>query len=258
MPSRLVRKLKPEEEELSRKRDELAALHVRLAERELELAELRRQLSAFESIYMREVGTLYAELDLWNARIAEFEAQMNRSSDSAEKARAAREHARQNYEEARGKISDAPRSDPSPDLKRLFREVAKRFHPDLAKDEAEYEERARYMVEANRAYRAGDADALQRILENADYADANLEFRDDVATELVRVIRQISRAKARLREIDEELNRLRESELALLMTNARDAQQLGRDLIAELSAKVTAQIRVARKRYETLQENVRS
>lgn len=155
-------------------------------------------------------------------------------------------------------MSDAPHGEPSLDLKRLFREVAKRFHPDLATDGTNYQERAKYMVEANRAYRAGDAEALQRILDDADYRDTRLEFSEDVGTELVRVIRQISRGRARLSEIDMELNRIRESELALLMTNARDAQQLGRDLIVELSAKISAKIRVARKRYETLQENARS
>lgn len=258
MPSQLVIKLKPEEEELFRKRHELAGFHAALAERELQLAEYCRQLSAFESSFLRKVGTLYAELDLWKARIVEFEAQVTGSSDSADRARAAREYARQSHEAAHGEPSDAANVDPSPDLKRLFREVAKRFHPDLAKDGADHEQRTKHMIEANRAYRAGDAEALKRILDDADYYDAGPEFKEEVGAELVRVIRQINRAKIRLSEIEMELKRLRESELALFMTEASKAQELGRDLIAELSAKVKTEIRVAQEHYETFRQKVDS
>ena len=71
MKAQIVRRLSPEEEELARKREELALLQAELAERELFLTNLRAELSAFEGQYLRQVGTLYAELDEWNARIAE-------------------------------------------------------------------------------------------------------------------------------------------------------------------------------------------
>ena len=60
MPGAIKRRLKPEEEEILRKREELAAIRVALAERELELVDVRRQLAAFEGRYLRHVGTLYA------------------------------------------------------------------------------------------------------------------------------------------------------------------------------------------------------
>ena len=46
-------------------------LQAELAERELFLTNLRAELSAFEALYLRQVGTPYAELDEWNAKIAE-------------------------------------------------------------------------------------------------------------------------------------------------------------------------------------------
>lgn len=55
MPSAIVRKLTPEQEELDRKREELAAVRAALAERELELADLRAQLKSFE-------GAIYGKL----------------------------------------------------------------------------------------------------------------------------------------------------------------------------------------------------
>ncbi len=48
MPTEIVRHQTPEEVELLRKREELAAVRADLAERELELADLRAQLKSFE------------------------------------------------------------------------------------------------------------------------------------------------------------------------------------------------------------------
>ena len=95
MSGQIVRTLKPEEEELSRKREEFAAIRAALAERELELADARGKLAAFEAVYLTEVGALYAELDEWNARIAELREKDNPSPDATQHARDAREQARQ-------------------------------------------------------------------------------------------------------------------------------------------------------------------
>ena len=75
MNAEIIRRLSPEEEELAKKRNDLALLQTELAERELELANLRADLSAFEGLYLRDVGVLYAELDDWNARIAQLVAE---------------------------------------------------------------------------------------------------------------------------------------------------------------------------------------
>lgn len=251
MPGQIVRKLRPEEEEVLRKREELAAIRATLADRELELADLRGELAGFEALYLRQVGALYAELDGWRARIAELKAQRNPSSEFKQQAEEARQQARQTYETAHGEASEAPHFAPSPDLKRLFREAAKRIHPDFAKDSADLERRTRLMAEANRAYQSGDADTLQRILdEYEDGADA-IEG-EGIGAELIRLIRQISLAGKRVADIEAELVKLRQSEIAQLRDEAEKAKQEGRDLLAELAAEVQGQIRLATKDYEAL------
>jgi DnaJ-class molecular chaperone len=54
---------------------------------------------------------------------------------------------------------------PSDDLKRLYREIAKRIHPDLATDDAERAKRNQLMAEVNRAYADGDEARLRAILD---------------------------------------------------------------------------------------------
>lgn len=247
----LIRRLKPEEEEVLRKREELAAVRATLAERELELVDLRSQLATFEGRYLRQVGTLYAELDEWKARILELHAQLDVSAASQAEAEEARKQARETYEDAHGKASETPDFKPSPDLKRLFREVAKRIHPDFSKDSVDLERRTRFMAEANRAYDVGDAEALQRILD--EYQDGSDAVEGEgIGAELIRIIRQISLAKTRVAAIEQELAALRQSEIALLKKQAEEMEQEGRDLLAELAASVREQVELAKKKHALL------
>jgi hypothetical protein len=256
MPGEINRRLKPEEEEMLRKREELAAIRATLAERELELVDLRSQLAAFEGTYLRQVGRLYAELDEWKARIFELQVQSNPSAAAKEQAEKAREQARQTNEDAHGKASEAHDFTPSPELKRLFREVAKRVHPDFAMNSGDLKRRTRFMTEANRAYQAGDAEALQRIFDECQDG-ADTVAGEGIGAELIRIIRQISQARNRLSAIEQELATLRQSEIAQLKQQAETEQEQGRDLLAELGIAVQGQIQRAKKEYEDLaQEEV--
>jgi hypothetical protein len=249
--SGLILRLKPEEEEVLRKREELAAIRATLGERELELLDVRTQLAAFEGRYLRQVGTLYAELDDWKARVAELHARLNPSAPLQAEAEEAREQARQTYEDAHGKASETPDFTPSPALKSLFRQVAKCIHPDLSRDSVDLERRTRLMAAANSAYEAGDAEALQRILD--EYLDgADAVEGEGIGAELIRMIRQISLAKSRVLAIEQELATLRQSEVALLMKQADESEQDGRDLLNELATAVREQIERTKKEYEIL------
>ncbi len=128
MPTDIVRHQKPEEVELLRKRQELAAVRAELAERELELADLRAQLKSFEGRYLRQVGVPYAELDEWEARIAELEANLNPNPAAQKQAEQARKQASESHEATHDEASQAKDFQPSGDLRHLFREVAKRIH----------------------------------------------------------------------------------------------------------------------------------
>jgi hypothetical protein len=249
MSGKIIRRLKPEEDEILRKREELALIRAALAERELELVDLRSQLAVFEGRYLRQVGTLYAELDEWKARIAELKARLNPSA--ASEARAAREQARHTYEEAHGKASETHEFTPSPELRSLFCEVAKRVHPDFATDAADQERRTRFMAAANSAYQAGDADALQRILDEYEQG-AEAVKGEGIGAQLIRIIRQISLVRTRLSEIEQELATLHRSEIARLKKDADEKEQAGRDLLAELATAVRERIALAKNEYENL------
>jgi len=253
----ITRRLKPEEEEILRKREELTAVRAALAERELELADLRSGLAAFEGRYLRQVGCVYAELDDWRARLRSVEAQLDPSSTAQQEADRAREQARHTHDAAHGEASRVVELNSSPELKRLFRETAKLMHPDLAADDADRERRTKFMAEANRAYRAGDIEMLQRIL-NEFSDDPDVHLGEGIGAELVRIIRQISQARERLNVIEQEVAKLNQSEIGQLRREAEEAQALGRDLLAELEKTVRQQVQNVKKEYEALAEKANS
>ena len=255
MLTEIIHQQSPQEAELLRKRDELTAVRAALAERELDLADLRTQLKSFEGRYLRQVGILYAELDDWEARIAEREVALYDSAAARQRAEQARKQANETHEAAYGEAYQAEEFDPPPDLKRLFREVAKRIHPDFAKDAAEQTHFTRLMARANAAYTRGDTDTLQRILDDFHETTDSLHG-EDIAAELTRISRQIQHAQRDIAAIDTELSILPTSEIAQLKVDADAAQREGRDLLTELAANLREKIADAQRRYEFIDKQI--
>ncbi len=249
MNSEIARRTSPEEEELAQKRKELALLQAELAERELFLTNLRAELSAFEGQYLRQVGTLYAELDEWNAKIAEQLAEEEGTEESRSAAAQARAQAEESDSAVHGEAAKVRAFIPSAELKALYREVAKQVHPDLATDEADRQKREHLMAEANAAYQRGDANALRRILE--EYESSPESVRGiGIAADLVRVIRQIGQVRSRLSQIELEIASLIDSDIAKLRAKVDAARAEGRELLTEMAEGVRRRIDVARRRFE--------
>jgi hypothetical protein len=241
MPASIILQQSPEEAELLRKREELISVRAALAERELALADLRTQLKTFEGRYLRQVGVLYAELDELEARIAEREVALYDSAEAKQRAEEARKRADETHEAAYGEAFAAEEFEPSADLKTLFRDVAKRIHPDFAKDPDEQAHFTRLMARANAAYSRGDAEALQRILDDFHETSSSL-YGETNAAELVRIARQIQHAQRDIAVIDEELVILPTNEIAQFKVDADAAQREGRDLLTELATTLREKI----------------
>lgn len=248
MPTEIVRHLSPEEQELARKRQELAILQAELTDRELSLANLRAELAAFEGRYLREVGILYAELDDWNAKIAEFAAEATGTEQARAAASEARAQADESYAAAHGEASKAEDFSPSPELRKLFRDVVNQIHPDRAESEVDRALRTRLTAEANLAYKRQDADALRKILEEYKSSPESVNG-DGAAADLQRMILQIRQISKRLAEIEAEVAELTASEIALLMSKVEIAAAKGLNLLVEMKRDVQRRIDLARKEY---------
>jgi len=249
MTTELICRLSPEEEELTAKRQELAWLEAQLAEQELLLVSLKAELAAFDGLYLRRVGILYAELDEWNARLAELRAQQTGTSEAKEEATEARTQAEESYSAAHGEAAETPPFTASPELRKLYREAAKRVHPDTATDEADRARRERLMQQVNAAYAAGDEDALRRTLADLD-ASPDAVQGSGIAADLIRVLRQLRQLRGRIAAIELEIANTAENDLAKLKAKVDVAVAEGRDLLAEMATSVQSRINVARQQFE--------
>jgi len=250
-PQTVALPAKPEEQELARKRKENAALESELADRELRSANLRAELGAFERQYLHHVGLRYAELDEYKAQIAERLAKEQPENERVQQAaREARGRADETKSAAGEKSPEAPNAfQASPEMKRLFREVAKRIHPDLTSDRDDRAKRQQLMAEANQAYERGDEQELTRILTEYEHSPEAVKG-EGAGAELVRVIRRISQARSRLSEIEAETQELLRSDLYQLKSRVDEAQRHGRDVLQEMISKVDEQIAQAKRRIE--------
>jgi len=241
--------VKPEEHELACKREELAALEGELAERELRSANLRAELKAFERRYLHFVGSCYSELDELKARLAERWAKEQPDNIRAQQAaHEARARADESKFAAGKKAAEEPRTfEASSELKQLYREVAKRIHPDLTSDRSDRAKRQRLMAEANEAYARGDEEKLAKILARYDCSPEAVTG-DGPGPELVRVIRRLSQARGRLSEIEAETQEILRSDLYQLKSRVDEARERGHDVLKEMVTKVSEQIAQAKMR----------
>ena len=255
MPAEIILQPGPNAAGLAEKRERLAAVRAALAEREADIAQIRAQLKAFEGRYLQRVGVLYAELDEIAARITEREVDLYDSDSARQRAQEARQRAQETHEAAFGADQEPVEFDPSPSLKTLFREVARRIHPDFASDDAEQKHFTLLMTRANHAYNCGDAETLQRLLD--DHLEVNASGSDEGdGVTLLRLARQIQHAVRDIARLDGEQQTLLQSEIGQLYTDAEAAAHEDRDLLAELAASVRERIADAQYRLEFVERQV--
>lgn len=253
MKTEIAKIEKPEERELRKKLAELGKLEEKLAERELDLATFKAELNAFENLYIRIVGLKYSELDEIQAQIAEAKMRImpsdRRTQEEAVRARARAEASSDaTASEIARKVEEFK---PSENLKNLYREVAKRIHPDLAENEIELLRRQQLMAEANSAYEEGDETRLRAILTEWENSPEAVKG-DSPGSKLVRVIRKIAQAEARLSAIDSETAELKDSDLYQLKIRAEDAETGGRDLLVEMASNLEKKINSAKKELQKI------
>jgi hypothetical protein len=222
-----------------------------LARQELRLANLRADMLPFEERYYRRIGMRCARLDKLEAEIAAIEAQLHREDAAAQEwARRARERAEESRQALRRKLSGNGARPPAA-LKRLYRAVARRVHPDFGEDSTDRDLRARLMAHANRAYQRCDERRLRAIVSEYEFAPEVVRG-EGTPLELVRVIRKIALVRGRLGEIAEEVERTRSSDLYRFKARVESGAKRGRDLFAEVVATVNARIAKARQKRNRL------
>lgn len=218
-------------------RDEVAQL-------ELEAETLRAELGAFE---VRHRHALQAEERALLAiarvvRALEGWITLLRIAPATERVRRARRHEeRRTREAARERVRAVePEEDEEPqplpnaaDLKSLYRRLARRFHPDLARTEEEQVRHAQVMARLNALYRAGDEAGMEALADQALGAELP-ESALSLEEELLQLEARRARFESARDGLEEELRLLQSCATAELMRRVAAATEAGEDLFAEL------------------------
>lgn len=248
----------PEAEHLAQQEQLLEELSEQLAAREEEFAETGSAFARFRSEYVRRFAPLYAELDRREAEIAQQIAVQKGTPvahATAAEAAAFADESQQALEEGEASATAAPEElgllAGAPELKALYREAAKKIHPDLATDPEEKARRTALMATLNAAYAAGDATAIERILAG-EASRPEAITGDDIGAQLMRVIRKVAQVRGRLRELTALNMALQTDPLFVLFEACRADWIAGRDALAEDEAGLRARIASAHSRLEAL------
>ncbi len=231
--------------ELRALRQQISERQETVAELELELFDLRVSLGKFESQLEQRIRPLEREL-------ADLQAQLRKSRHEAER----RAQWGIGLEEAPDVIRQfeqawtpgaskaeprAPAKRPEPSaLKSLYRELAKRFHPDLTTDPEEKAWREEVMAAVNEAYQSQNLQALHELQQQPDRPPSRVgQTRDELLAELSAEVLRLDRLIAKLRR---HLDELSGSGLAQLQLDVSIARQSGQDLLGQIAREIQLEI----------------
>jgi hypothetical protein len=155
-----------------------------LIEFEIAVETFRVEVENFSRLHHQRLGPMYSRLDELDAQIAEAVAARTGDPEDIRKAREARGlvlpmprveelfHGWIDSEglspEATAMLTERPvrppqRVRPSEEARRVYRELVRQAHPDLARDDAERERRSAFIVRVNEAYARGDEEVLREL-----------------------------------------------------------------------------------------------
>jgi hypothetical protein len=222
-PSRLL------EREFEEGRALLCGLEAELAEREAELAAFLDALATFERRYHDVLGPRYGRLADLSGELADLRDTHAREAPAAGTATGA------------GEATAGPkghgRPAPTESARRLFRRLARRIHPDLARSAEERQRRTLLMMAANQAWAAGDVERLAELL-------AEWELGPDAVAgsgpeaDLERLVRRVEQVRRRLASIAGELEAAKASHMGAMHLQAAQAAGYGFDLLADMAAEL--------------------
>ena len=136
-------------------------------------------------------------------------------------------------------------------MRRLFRDVAKAVHPDLARDELTRGRRHKLMIAANQAYASGDEERLRSILQAWERSPEAV-VGDDADAARLRIVRHIEQVEQQLEACASDLTSLKESPLYKLMALVDEAAARGKDLVADMVKRLKRDIMIARNRLDAI------
>ncbi|WP_408058915.1 hypothetical protein [Streptomyces zaomyceticus] len=229
-----------------------------LIEFEIAVETFRVEVDNFSRLHHQKLGPMYARLDELDAKIAEARAERTGDPEDlrlAQEARAAVlpmpgvEELFHDWidsdglsPEAEAMLTDRPvqppkRVRPSDEVRRLFRELARKAHPDLAREDEERKRREEFITRVNAAYARGDEALLRELSAEWEAGPTPAEERLSESEELYARLEWLAERKDLLSALARELE---ESAIGAMLRMAPDdpdrlLEEIAEQLLTQVS-----------------------
>ncbi|MES9809415.1 hypothetical protein [Streptomyces sp. CS081A] len=229
-----------------------------LIEFEIAVETFRVEVENFSRLHHQRLGPMYARLDELEAQIAEARAARTGDPEDLRRAHEARaavmpmpgvEELFHDWldtdglsPEAAAMLTERPvqppkRVRPGEEARRLYRELARKAHPDLAREEDERKRREEFITRVNAAYARGDEGLLRELSAEWEAGPAPAEERLDESEELYARLEWLAERKDMLSALARELE---ESAIGAMLRMAPDdpdrlLEEIAEQLLAQVS-----------------------
>nr|WP_323377900.1 J domain-containing protein [Streptomyces smaragdinus] len=229
-----------------------------LIEYEIAVDTFRIEVDNFSRLHHQRLGPMYSRLDELEALIAEAIAAKTGDPGDIARAKDLRglvmpiptvEELFNGWMTDQGLPEDAaamltdqsartpPRVRPSEECRRLYRDLARKAHPDLAQDETERDRRGEFITRVNQAYANGDENLLRTLTEEWEAGPAPVLPELTRAEELYARLEWLAARKEMLAAQAKELEESAIGQMLLLAPD--DPDRLIEEVAEELLAKVS-------------------
>jgi hypothetical protein len=253
--------------DLTQLETEVLVLREQLARLEQEHADLRLELNEFELLYNARVGLIEAALVEVQLHIDEYKLRielvqwrgkslspMQLEAEVEHRLRDQRERAKAIHANADIAQSFVP---PPPidaaanlDLKQVYRELAKRTHPDLAIDADDRAIRSQRMADINALYSQHDLEGLRQLLRLME--TVRQEPYETPEQRLQRLKNERVSLDLAIRHTKAEIAEINRDPLMALKLDAAIARSRGRDVLAEVAQQTQATLHEAESELQLL------
>ncbi|WP_323183939.1 hypothetical protein [Streptomyces sp. NBC_01306] len=229
-----------------------------LIEFEIAVETFRVEVENFSRLHHQRLGPMYARLDELDAQLAEARAARSGDPEDLAKAHEARAmvlpmpgvdelfHDWIDSEglppEAQAMLNEQPvqppkRVRPSEEARKLYRELVREAHPDLAQDDAERDRRDEFITRVNAAYARGDEAGLRELGEEWAAGPVQEAAEPSESDELYARLEWLSQRKELLSLVAHELE---ESAIGAMLRMAPDdpdrlLEEIAEQLLAQVS-----------------------
>ena len=241
-------------EEITTKREIIADLSE-------EVYSLKNELAVFEAEYHGRIGVLYVKLDELELAIKEYLKRIEllesgkvknlvdlekeieeQFKTDYQKIKEEKEEAEQ-YSEEYERVKEKPKLDEESEkrLKSLYRELAKKYHPDMARTPEDKEKFHKIMAEINQAYNDRDLKKMEELAVRLKYPE-KIFVRESLEEEFERLLRESEKLDEIISGLEDELAIIKNSDTYEFKVRVDDAGIQDRDLLKEMEGELNTKI----------------